>query len=144
MFDGFHRSGDRLAHAALDVHGVGAGGHVLHALGDQRLGQHRGGGGAVAGCVVGLGGDFAHELGAHVLERVLELDLFGDGHAVIGDERAAELFAQHDVAALGAEGDLDGIGQLVDAGAQRFAGVRALFDLFSHKMISPLQSQKAF
>ena len=45
------------------------------------------GGGAVACDVVGLGGNFLHQLCAHVLERVFELDLLGDGHAVVGDER---------------------------------------------------------
>ena len=66
----------------------------------QRLGQHGGGGGAVAGDVVGLGGDLLHQLGAHVLEGVLELDLTGDGHAVVGDGRRAELLLEDDVAAL--------------------------------------------
>ena len=44
----------------------------------MRLGEHGRGGGAVAGDVVGLGGDFLDELGAHVLERVVELDFLGD------------------------------------------------------------------
>ncbi len=33
----------------------------------------------------GLRGNFTHHLRAHVLELVLELDLFGNGHAVFGD-----------------------------------------------------------
>ena len=51
-------------------------------------------------------------------KSVVQFDLFGDGHAVVGDQRSAELLVQHDVAALGAEGDLNSIGELVDA-AQR-------------------------
>ena len=82
---------------------------------DERLAEHDGGGGAVAGDVVGLGRDLLEELRAHVLERLFELDLAGDGHAVIGDGRGAELLVQHDVAALGAERHLDGVGELVDA-----------------------------
>src|SRR5699024_4905587 len=132
--DGLHSSGDSLAHAAADVHGVGAGGHVLHAFGDHSLGQDGGGGGAVAGGVVGLGCDFLHQLGAHVLKRVLQLDLLGDGHAVVGDDGCAVLLVQHDVAALGAQGDLDGVGQRINAGAKCLAGVLALFDLFCHKV----------
>src|SRR5699024_10618002 len=132
--DGLHSSGDSLAHAAADVHGVGAGGHVLHAFGYHGLGQDGGGGGAVAGGVVGLGGDFLHQLGAHVLKRVLQLDLLGDGHAVVGDDGCAVLLVQHDVAALGAQGDLDGVGQRINAGAKCLAGVLALFDLFCHKV----------
>ena len=101
---------------------VGAGGHVAQALVDEGLGQHGGGGGAVAGDVVGLGGDLLDQLGAHVLEGVLELDLAGDGHAVVGDGGRAELLVEDDVAALGAEGHLDGVGELVDAGLEAAAG----------------------
>ena len=57
-------------------------------------------GGAVAGEIVGLGGDLAHHLGAHVLELVGELDLLGDGHAVLGDAGRAERLVEHDAAAL--------------------------------------------
>ena len=98
--------------------GAGAGGHVAQALADQRLGQHGGGGGAVTGDVVGLGGHLLHELGAHVLEGVVELDLTGDRHAVVGDGGGAELLVEHHVAALGAERDLDRVGELVDAGLE--------------------------
>jgi hypothetical protein len=112
---------DGLLDAALERHRVGAGGDVAQALADDRLGEHGGGGGAVAGDVVGLGGDLAHELGALVLEDVLELDLTGDGHAVVGDRRRAELLVEHDVAALRAERDLDGVGEDVDAALERAA-----------------------
>ena len=113
---------DGLLDAPLEGDGVGAGGHVAQALADQRLGQHGSRGGAVAGHVVGLGGHFLHELGAHVLEVVLELDLLGDGDAVVGDGRGAPALADHDVAALGAERHLDGVGQLVDAGLEAPTG----------------------
>jgi hypothetical protein len=63
--------GDGQVDAALQVHRVHAGGNRLGAFADDRLGQNGGGGGAVAGDVVGLGGDFAHHLRAHVLELVL-------------------------------------------------------------------------
>ena len=72
-------------------------------------------------CIIGttcllytsLGGDFLHQLRAHVLKGVFQLDLLGDGHAVVGDQRSAELLVENDVAALGAEGDLDGISKNV-------------------------------
>ena len=83
--------------------GLAPDGDVLEALGDDRLGEHRGGRGAVAGDVLGLGGGFLEQLRAHVLERVVELDVAGDGHAVMGDGRRAVLLVQRDVAALGAE-----------------------------------------
>ena len=53
-------------------------------------GEHRRGRRAVAGEIVGLRGDFAHHLRAHVLELVGELDLLGDGDAVLGDARRAD------------------------------------------------------
>ena len=62
-----------------------------------------------------LAGDLAHHLRAHVLERILQIDLLGDGHAVLGNRRRSELLVEDDVAALGAEGDLDRVGQLIDA-----------------------------
>src|SRR5512146_485643 len=69
----------------------------------------------VAGVVRRLRSDFAHHLRAHVLEVVLELDLLGDGDAVLGDARRAERLVEHDVAAFGAKGDLHRVGQDVDA-----------------------------
>src|ERR1700736_311891 len=66
--------GDRLLDTALHGHGVGAGRDRLHALAIDRLGQNGGGGGAVAGYIGGLAGDFTNHLCAHVFERVLEFD----------------------------------------------------------------------
>ena len=105
--------------AALDDHRVGPGGHDAQALADERLAEHDRGGRAVAGDVVGLGRDFLEELGAHVLERIVELDVTGDRHAVVGDRRRAELLVEDDVAALGADRDLDGVGEVVDAPLER-------------------------
>ena len=55
--------------------------------------------------------------------RIVQIDLLGDGHTVVGDQGRAELLVEHDVAALGAERDLNGIGQLIDAGFQSLAGL---------------------
>jgi hypothetical protein len=66
---------DGLLDAALERQRVGAGGDVLQALADDRLGEHGRGRGAVAGDVVGRRGDLADELRALVLEDVLDLDL---------------------------------------------------------------------
>src|SRR5699024_5077131 len=70
-----------LVDAALEVHRVHAGGDRLHALADERLRQHGGGGGAVTGNVGGLGSGFLDVLRAQVLELVGQLDFLGHGHA---------------------------------------------------------------
>ncbi len=82
---------------------------------DQGLSQHGSGGGAVARDVIGLLGDFLDQLGADALVRVVEVDLLGDGNAIVGDGRSAVGLVQHHVAALRSKGDLDGIGELVEA-----------------------------
>ena len=122
---------DRLVDAALEVHRVHAGGDVLHAFLHDGLRQHGGGGGAVTGHVGGLGSDFLHHLRAHVLELVLQLDFLGDRHAVLGDGGGAERALEHHVAALGAEGHLDRVGQNVHARDHAVAGVLVEFDVFS-------------
>ena len=109
--------------APLERERAGAGGDVAQALADHRLGQHGRGGGAVTRDVVGLGGDLLGQLGAEVLVRVLQLDLTGDGDAVVGDGRRAELLVDDDVAAPGADRHLHGVGKLVDAALEGAAGV---------------------
>ena len=105
---GFHGAFD----AALERRGAGAGRDRLHAFAEDGLRQHGGGGGAVAGDVGSLRRDFADHLRAHVFERVLQFDFLCHGHAVLGDDRRAELLFDHGVAALGAERDLHGVGQM--------------------------------
>ena len=89
----------------------------------MRLGQDGGGRRAVTGDVVGLLGDLLDELGADLLVGVLELDLLGDGDTVVGDGGGAPLLLQDDVAALGAERDLDGVGEGVHAPLEAAAGL---------------------
>ena len=123
--------GDGQVDAALQVHRVHAGSNRLVAFADDRLGQNGRGGGAVAGDVVGLRGDFADHLGAHVLELVFEFDFLGDGDAVLGDARRAERLVDDDVAALGAERHLHGVGEDVDAAQHALAGIAGEFYVFS-------------
>jgi hypothetical protein len=125
------RADHGLVDAALQVHRVHAGGNELHAFVDDRLGQHGGGGGAVAGDIGGLGSDFLDHLRAHVLELVLQFDFLGHGNAVLGDRRGAERAVQNHIAALGAQGDLDRIGQDVDAGHHAVTGGIAEAYVFS-------------
>ena len=113
---------DGLVHAALEAGRRGAGGDVAQALVDHGLGEHGRGGRAVTGDVVGLGRDLLGELGAEVLVGVLELDLAGDRHTVVGDRGGAPLLVDDDVAALRAERHLDGVRERVDAALERLAG----------------------
>jgi len=63
------------------------------------------------------------QLSTEVLVRVGELDLLGDGDAVVGDRGRAELLVEDDVATARAEGDLDRVGERVDAVLQQVPGV---------------------
>jgi hypothetical protein len=97
----------------LQNHGVGTGGNVLDAFPDDGLGQQGGGGGAVSGHIVGLGGNFLNQLGTQVFKWVFQFNFPGDGDTVIGDHGGAELLVQHYVSTFGPEGYLYCIGQFV-------------------------------
>ena len=120
--------------ALLQGHRVGAGGDVAQALADHAPRQHRCGRGAVTGDVVGLLGDFLDQLGADPLVRILEVDLLGDRHAVVGDGGSAPLLLQHDVAALWPERDAHRVGELVHASLERAASLLVECDHFRHCM----------
>ena len=130
--DGSHRKVD----AALEVHRVHAGGDQLGAFAQDRGGEHRRRGGAVAGKIVGLRGHFAHHLRAHVLELVGKLDFLGDGDAVLGDARRAVGLVDDDVAALGAERHLDGVVEHFDAAQHAVARVGGEFDFLGRHDVS--------
>src|SRR6202034_4800110 len=100
----------------------GPGGDVAQALTDHGPGQDGRRGGAVTGHVVGLLRHFLDQLGTDLLERVLEVDLLGDGDTIVGDRRGAPLLVEHHVAAFGAEGDTYGVRQLVPAGFEPAPG----------------------
>ena len=108
---------------ALQVHRVHAGGNRLQAFADDRLGKNRCRRRAVAGNVIGLGGDFAHHLCAHVFELVFEFDFLRDGDAVFGGARCTEGFFDDDVTAFRAKRHFDGVGEDIDAAQHAVAGV---------------------
>src|SRR5262249_43487092 len=124
---------DREVDATLQIHRVHPGGNRLRALADNRLGQNGSRSGAVTSKIAGLGGDLAHHLCTHVLELVGELDLLGDGNAVLGDPRRAERLVEDDVATLRPQRHLDGVGESVDAAQHPLARLAVKFDfLGSH------------
>ena len=128
--NGLHSSLHAPLNALAHHHGVGAGGYVLQTLTDNGLSQYGGGGGTVAGHIVGLGCHFTDQLCAHILKSVLQLHILGDGNTVIGDEGRAELLAQNHIPALGTQGDLHGVSQLVDASLQILASFLAVNNHF--------------
>ena len=128
---------DALLNAARQGHRVMAGRDHLEAFAVDGLGENGGGGGAVAGHVAGLAGGFLDELGAHVLVGVGQLDLLGDGDAVLGDGGAAPALVEDGVAAARPQGAADGAGQLADAGQQFLPSLIAVGQLLGpHSRIS--------
>ena len=121
---------------ALERHRVGPGGDVAQPLVDHGPGQDGGRGGAVTGDVVGLLGYFFDQLGADLLPRVLEVDLLGDRDPVVGDGGGSPLLLENDVAALRAEGDADGVGQLVHTVLEGPAGFLVEGDQLGHGVVS--------
>ena len=126
--DRFGRGGD----AAAEGHRVVAGGDHLQAFAEDGFGQDGGGRGAVAGDFVGLAGGFLDELGAEVFVGVVQFDVFGDGHAVLGHFGRAPALVEHRVAAAGAERAADRPGELADAGQKRLAAVIVKDHLLCH------------
>ena len=129
--------GDGLLDALLQLDRVDAGHDRPEPFVEDGLGHDGGGGGAVAGDVAGLAGDFADHPGAHVLVDVLQVDLLGHGHAVLGDRRRAEALLQDHVAAAGPERHFDRLGQLGNAAPHGVAGFLVKRNHLGHEMSSP-------
>src|SRR5207247_5083907 len=72
------------------------------------------------------------------LEDVLDLDLTRDRDAVVGDRRRAELLVEHDVPALRAKGDLDRVGEDVDAALERAPRILVELQLLVSHSVSSL------
>src|ERR1700744_4515743 len=128
---------DGLLDAALETQRVGAGRNVAQALFDQRLCQHGGRGGAVTGNVVWLFGDFLDQLCADLLVGVLQLDLLGDGHTIVGDRGSAPRLRQVNVAALGTQRHLYRVAEGGHAPRQEFPGLFVVRNCLSHCEVIP-------
>ena len=124
--------GDRGLDAAAHPHRVGALVDDAQTLAHHRLSQHGRGRRPVSDRAVGLHRHFLDELGAHVGERLAQLDLARDRHPVVGDRRWARELFEHRIAALGAERHLDGIGEGVDPGLELPARIDVETQFLSH------------
>ena len=89
--------------------------HVLEPLGHDDLRQDGRTGRAIPGNVVRLGRGFLEQLGAHVVERILELDLFGHCDAVMRDRGRTVFPVERHVAAFRSECSFDRIRDRIDA-----------------------------
>jgi hypothetical protein len=116
---------------------IHAGGHRPGTLADDGLRQHDRRRGPVAGDIVGLGGDLAHHLRAHVLELVGEFDLLGDRHAILGDAWRAVTLVEDHVATLRAERDPYGLGERVDAAQHTLAGIATEPNVLGSHLLNP-------
>ena len=115
LFELFNRNGDSFIDAALEIHWIDAGSHVLQAFDNDRLSQHGCRGGAVTCVIRRLGSNFLDQLSADVFEFVFEFDFFSNRHAVFGDGWCAERTLEHDVAALRTESGFYCVGEDVHA-----------------------------
>ena len=120
----FDDGDDRLVDAALEVHRVHAGRDRLHALADDRLGEH---GGVVVPSP-------ATSLVLLATSRTIWAPMFSNlsassiSLATVTPSlvmRGAPKFVEHDIAALRAQRHLDGIGENVDAAQHALLGVAA-------------------
>ena len=130
--DGFNG----LVNAALDREGRGARRDDAQTFAHNRLRQHGGGRGAVARDIVGLGGDFFDQFRADIFRRIGQLDLFGDGDAVLGDGRRAEFLLDNHVATLGAECHFHRVGDFVHAALKAATGLFIKSNVFCHDVFS--------
>ena len=128
---------DRQVNATLQIHRVHAGGNRLSAFLDDRVGEDGRSGGPVTCLIRRLRGHFAHHLRAHVLELVFELDLLGDGDAVLGDAWCAKRLVEYDVAALGAKRHAYRVGECIDAVQHSVTRVDREFDFLGRHFATP-------
>jgi len=97
VIDRFDRSFGSRVDAPLQCDRVRTRCDVLEPLAKDRVGEHGGARRAVTGFVGDHLGDLRDHLGTHRLERLGQLDFLSDGHAVLGQYRAAERFLDRDV-----------------------------------------------
>lgn len=103
--------GHAALHALADVDGAGADHHMPQAFRKHCVGEQRRGGGAVANCIVGPDCGISQQLSSQIFHGILELQLLGNGDAVITDHRSAILLFDEHRSYLGPERAAYGIGE---------------------------------
>ena len=131
-----------LLNSPAHSHWIAASSHHAGALAENRPGEHGRGGGAVAGEIGGLGGNFVHELRAHVFEGILQINLLAHSHAVFRDGGTTKRLVDDDVAPGGAHRHRYGAGQFFHALEQLGTCVVVEQKLFGHGTFSSGWTQK--
>ena len=127
---------DSCVNAALEGDGVRTGCNVTQAFANQSLSEDGCGGGAVTCDVISLLRNFLHQLGADALEGIFEVDFLSNGNAILGDDGGAPLLVENDVAALGAQGDLNGVGEEVQTALHAAACLLIEVNELCHVLLS--------
>ena len=131
-FEGFYNLCNSLVDTTFEVGGVGTGSNVFHTNAYNCLSQNSGGSCAVACDVVGLGGNFLHQLCAHIHKWVVEFDFLCNGNAVLCNLRCAVLLLNHHVAALRSESGLYCVCKFVNALFEQIPCFDIVFYIFCH------------
>ena len=123
--DGLDRRSQTALETDLDLHRARPELDVAQAVGEDRIGQQRRGGRAVADGLSGLDRRVREKARAEVLDGVLELDLLHDRHPVVADERQAVLLLDQHRPRLRTEGAPHSIGQCRRASEELGSGLVA-------------------
>jgi hypothetical protein len=104
---------------ALQIHCARARGDVANSFAENGMREKSGCSGAVADGVAGSFRRLTNHLRPEILLRVPQLNLLGDSHSVVANQRTAELLLNQHAFRLRAKGNTDRIGQ--DAGPAKNA-----------------------
>ena len=128
LLDMSHYGADSFVYTALQIHRVSSCGYVLQSDANDGLCENGSSCCAVTGLVAGLRCNLLDELCAEVLGCVVEFDLFGYGHAVLGDMRSTVLLVENDVTSFRTKCYFYCVSQLVNAALQSLAGFCVVCD----------------
>lgn len=98
-----------------EIHWVHASGDGFASLLEDGSGQDGSGGGSITSLVVSLRGNLLDKAGSDVVVSIGEFDLLSDSDSIFGDLWGTESLVNDNVSSSRAKGDLDGIGEHVNA-----------------------------
>ena len=123
-----------LVDTTLQVHGVGACSNVFQTFTYDSLSQYGSGCCSVTGIVTSLAGNTLYQLSTCILEGVCQLDFLSNCYTILGNLRCTKLLLDNHITTLGAQCNLNGICQTVNALLHLLASVNIVFNIFSHNL----------